>query len=200
MSQTENLAAPKASFDRRSVVKTAAWSVPVIAAAIAAPAAAASAGNATVTLAPVPAAGTTSFVRVGQEGSPGQTRYGAASPKLTIQNGQGAIAGDITGIITITPNAPVAEKAPGVGFTSLTATSTTSYSGTFSGTAGRTYSGSFTRSGGLPTNGSLVLTFNTFRYNFTGNGTAVGGKYTLAVAVTFPGGRTVTETSTITLG
>ena len=41
------MAAPKASFDRRSVVKGAAWSVPVIAAAIAAPAAAASAPTAT---------------------------------------------------------------------------------------------------------------------------------------------------------
>ncbi|CAH0268100.1 hypothetical protein SRABI26_03583 [Arthrobacter sp. Bi26] len=42
MSEIKSLAAPKASFDRRSVVKGAAWSVPVIAAAIAAPAAAAS--------------------------------------------------------------------------------------------------------------------------------------------------------------
>ena len=42
MSEIQSLTAPKASFDRRSVVKTAAWSVPVIAAAIAAPAAAAS--------------------------------------------------------------------------------------------------------------------------------------------------------------
>ena len=38
MSETKSLAAPKASFDRRAVVKGAAWSVPVIAAAIAAPA------------------------------------------------------------------------------------------------------------------------------------------------------------------
>ena len=43
MSEIKSLAAPKASFDRRAVVKGAAWSVPVIAAAIAAPAAAASA-------------------------------------------------------------------------------------------------------------------------------------------------------------
>lgn len=42
MSEIKSLAAPKASFDRRAVVKGAAWSVPVIAAAIAAPAAAAS--------------------------------------------------------------------------------------------------------------------------------------------------------------
>lgn len=49
MSETKSLAAPKASFDRRTVVKTAAWSVPVIAAAIAAPAAAASHHTVTVT-------------------------------------------------------------------------------------------------------------------------------------------------------
>ena len=45
MSEIKSLAAPKASFDRRAVVKGAAWSVPVIAAAIAAPAAAASAAT-----------------------------------------------------------------------------------------------------------------------------------------------------------
>ena len=45
MSETKSLSAPKASFDRRAVVKSAAWSVPVIAAAIAAPAAAASGGT-----------------------------------------------------------------------------------------------------------------------------------------------------------
>ena len=195
MSETKSLSAPKASFDRRSVVKGAAWSVPVIAAAIAAPAAAASETTATVTFAPVPAAGTTPFVRVGHEQSPGQTKQGAASQTFTIQNTPGAITGNITGLITITPNAPVAAKAPGVGFTTLSALAT-AYSGSFTGT---TYSGSFTSTGGIQSNGSLVFSLSGFRYNYTGTGNASGGKYTIAVAVTFPGGRQVTRTSTITL-
>ncbi|BCW72585.1 hypothetical protein [Arthrobacter sp. NicSoilB8] len=195
MSETKSLAAPKASFDRRSVVKGAAWSVPVIAAAIAAPAASASEKGATVVFASVPAAGSTSFVRVGQEQSPGQTRHGAAAPKFTIANPTpGGISGDITGLITITPDTPAATKAPGVGFTSLTE-STTLYSGSFSGT---TYSGSFTQTGGLKSGGSIEFSLGGFRYSYTGNGTAAGGKYTIAVAVTFPGGRKVIATSPIT--
>ncbi|CAH0319533.1 hypothetical protein [Microbacterium sp. Bi128] len=105
MSEIKSLAAPKASFDRRSVVKTAAWSVPVIAAAIAAPAAAASTPP------------TYSAAFIAGSGSPAV----AGAPQMSGTGHQGfavsttgaAMTGAISVVITVQPDA--AATAAGVG-------------------------------------------------------------------------------------
>lgn len=96
MSEIKSLAAPKASFDRRSVVKGAAWSVPVIAAAIAAPAAAASV-NVTVAFAVA-----TRRVNL-------NPRNVVAPESFTVENSRATIVGPQLFSISVTPT-------PGTGF------------------------------------------------------------------------------------
>ena len=99
MSETKSLAAPKASFDRRAVVKGAAWSVPVIAAAIAAPAAAAS--HAETVTASLEGAGTP----VTYAGTPVMAGTTPKSVKV-VNNTHAAINANASVTITITPVAP----------------------------------------------------------------------------------------------
>jgi hypothetical protein len=104
MSETKSLAAPKASFDRRAVVKGAAWSVPVIAAAIAAPAAAASVV-------------TTPSLTIDGEGTPinfdsaTPKHHGTAPTSFTIDNPGALSTGAISGSITITPTTTPKKQA-----------------------------------------------------------------------------------------
>lgn len=125
MSEIKSLAAPKASFDRRSVVKTAAWSVPVIAAAIAAPAAAASARTATVAF-DYAAGNAITLPEAGSEGKPNPKNRAGTGPKgFYIQNTVGAISGQIYGTIIITPTAKTtapANAGPEIGIYSVTST------------------------------------------------------------------------------
>jgi hypothetical protein len=106
MSEIQSLAAPKASFDRRSVVKTAAWSVPVIAAAIAAPAAAAS--TPTTTLSAALIAGTGVPVVGGTPQMSGTGLQGFA-----VSTTGAAVPGAISVVIDVQPDA--AANAAGVG-------------------------------------------------------------------------------------
>lgn len=86
--------------NRRAVVKGAAWSVPVIAAAIAAPAASASVGNATVSV----TGNQLSLLQLGLlDGSSVLTAGVLVNfpTVLSIANGAGALVGDATGSIVI---------------------------------------------------------------------------------------------------
>lgn len=96
MSEINSSAEPKASFDRRSVMKGAAWSVPVIAAAIAAPAAAASAPTGTTT-ASIVASSTTQTVT----GTP--EVLGTGPKGFTISTTGAAISGTASVSITVAP-------------------------------------------------------------------------------------------------
>jgi hypothetical protein len=106
MSETKSLAAPKTSFDRRAVVKGAAWSVPVIAAAIAAPAAAASVTPATLSAALVPGSGVPT---VG--GTP--EMHGTGPKGFAVTTTGVAVTGAISVVIDVQPDA--AATAAGVG-------------------------------------------------------------------------------------
>lgn len=187
MSETKSLAAPKASFDRRAVVKGAAWSVPVIAAAIAAPAAAASARNATLTF-DAPVARTFTPNTADQA-----DRTGQASPGFTLSNGSGDLT-VISATLTIGPAKPVSGK-DGVGVTTLTDVNTTN---TFSGRfTGKTYTINFTHTPVVASNGSVSYTLSGFNYNGLTAGT--GGDYTMTVTFNFSGGISLTASSTIKL-
>ena len=118
MSEIKSLAAPKASFDRRAVVKGAAWSVPVIAAAIAAPAAAASARTATAAFDYVAGNG----ISVVNLDASLASKSATGPTGFHIQNTPGAFTGTITGSIRITPN-PAAKGDPGLGIKSFPAAS-----------------------------------------------------------------------------
>ena len=101
-------------FSRRRVVAGVAWSLPVIATAIAAPAAAASGVSATAAF---DAAG--SSVEYPELTAAGQNRTGSGPTGFHITNNGSAITGSITVLIRIEP-VPAATGDPGVGVQSLT--------------------------------------------------------------------------------
>ena len=187
MSEIQSLAAPKASFDRRSVVKTAAWSVPVIAAAIAAPAAAASVGTPTAkaSFEKVPTSAT--FTRVENPVS-GQNRTGLAPVEFTVTNTSSVPTGTIQGVITIQP---VTAGATGVGFT--TTTPTVGAAGSFSGSV---FTAPIFYTAGIAAGAFQSFSFGGFKY--LGAKLATGGDYTITVTLTHPSSSTAG--STITLG
>ena len=170
MSEIKSLAAPKASFDRRAVVKGAAWSVPVIAAAIAAPAAAASVATATMAFATV---GSVNF-----SGTP--SRPGTAPTGIIIHNTPGAaIAAGTVVAITITPTAGY----PAIGVESMTG-GTVSVQPKYTGNV---FTVSFTYPAAIPggTNGSNQLL--TFAYSHkAGNDKVTYSNYKVDVSVTLP--------------
>lgn len=178
MSEIKSLAAPKASFDRRSVVKTAAWSVPVIAAAIAAPAAAASGRTATAAFG---ALGSVSY-----KGSP--TKTGTAPTGLAIHNTPGAaINGNATVTLTITPTTT---GKPGTGIGTL-AGGTVTVAGKFSAT--NVYTITFVCATNIPGGQTQSFAFGSYSYN--GKNTDPAANYTIAMDVTLPGGRVMPTTS-----
>ena len=191
MSEIKSLAAPKASFDRRSVVKGAAWSVPVIAAAIAAPAAAASAGSATAAL--LPLAGNTKYKLRGGEGKPSNDKNGKGTKGFTITNSaNGAITGVISGTIIITP----ASGGPDLNVYTLTSAGlAVSLTPDTDATTG--YSASFTSaSTTIAPSGTLAFDLT---YNYAA--AAPNGTGTMTVFLNLPGGRALQlGPTTLTLG
>jgi hypothetical protein len=101
-------------FSRRRVVAGVAWSLPVIATAIAAPAAAASGVNAVAAF-----DGVGSAVAFPEQTASGQNRTGSGPTGFHIKNNGSAITGSITGLIRIEP-VPAATGDPGVGVRTLT--------------------------------------------------------------------------------
>ena len=110
----------RSDFSRRRVVAGVAWSLPVIATAIAAPAAAASGISATAAF-----DGVGSAVSFSELSAPGQSRTGTGPTGFHIKNNGSQITSSITGLIRIEP-APAATGDPGVGVQSLTGTTLTS--------------------------------------------------------------------------
>src|SRR5687767_14217638 len=122
MSEITSLAAPKATFDRRAVVKGAAWSVPVIAAAIAAPAAAASTPQQTLSLNLVAGtgfptvAGTPQMSGTGHQGfavsTTGAAMTGAISVVIDVQPDAATAATGVGLAVTASPQTRSAQSAP----------------------------------------------------------------------------------------
>ncbi|MEV5051547.1 hypothetical protein [Arthrobacter sp. LAR12-1-1.1] len=178
MSEIKSLAAPKASFDRRSVVKGAAWSVPVIAAAIAAPAASASARNASAGFDGL--SGAVSFAPTDPKS---KAKPGTGPTGFTITNYAGAIAGPISGTVTIQP-ATSGTADPGVGFLKLTgATSFTPQPLT----ASKVFVGTFTANG-IPANDKLSFSMDPTSYYYTGGNGSPARDFSISVSFTLPDG------------
>ncbi|MDR7083199.1 hypothetical protein J2X01_002492 [Arthrobacter ginsengisoli] len=191
MSEIKTLAAPKASFDRRAVVKGAAWSVPVIAAAIAAPAAAASELKATAAF--TSATGKIKYHLRGSEGSPSNNKNGNGPTGFSIKNSvTGSITGAISGTIIITPS------TGGPDLSVYTLTSAGLPIALFADSDNTTgYRASFlTNSTTIAPNGSLAFAM---AFNFaasTPNGTG-----SMTILLKFPGGRVLTlGPTTLSLG
>ena len=183
MSETKSLAAPKASFDRRAVVKGAAWSVPVIAAAIAAPAAAAShtgtphTGSVTMALA----------ARVGNvpfTGSPKRTA--TVSTGFTIANTTGtAVPAGVVVKVTIT-------GSPQVGLTAMSGGG----SGTGSTYAAGAYTIYFATSTSIAPGANQLFSFSGFFHEAGNDKTA--HSYNFKVTFSIPG-NPLEDSSTLSL-
>ncbi|MDP9982298.1 hypothetical protein J2W14_001686 [Pseudarthrobacter oxydans] len=178
MSEIKSLAAPKVSFDRRAVVKGAAWSVPVIAAAIAAPAAAAS----------TPPSAKLSGVYAGSL-SPNNKKLTAPSG-LDILNTSGVPGSDnVTVTVTITRTA----GSPGVFIASLGGVPPTSGTGT--AYADNVLTAMFTI---LVTRPTATQNF-ALAYSRDGGASSPGGSYAMNVSVSLPTA-TLTDSSALQLG
>lgn len=155
------------SFSRRRVVKGVAWSLPVIATAIAAPAAAAS-PTFSIT------AGASGPITISKEQGTGSTRGGQGPSVLTVQNNSGAT---LTGTIGIVPAVNSGAVNSGIAVKSLTGG--TVGAATFSATHVST--ASFSIPVGQPANRAISF------YYVDGKGQSaptVGQKYTFTLTLT----------------
>ncbi|MET4134205.1 hypothetical protein [Pseudarthrobacter sp. PvP090] len=180
MSEIKSLAAPKASFDRRAVVKGAAWSVPVIAAAIAAPAASASHTGTPTAAFDILTTGLSYAATV--IGAP--IRNGSAPSGIIIGSVEEVAVNDKVQVkIDITakqrtlkqPAVRVIGVTPGAG---VVVTSALFNSNGFDSSTTFTYGGGMDHSD-----------FRTFKFSYDHNGKkneAVGGDYNMKMTVTFP--------------
>jgi hypothetical protein len=159
---------PGRHFDRRAVVKGAAWSVPVIAAAVAAPAAAASAATALVAFSANTAPKGLTWTRL--NGNQNATVKGTGPTSFSIQNSPGAITGPITGIITVRPTNTGTSKpyaigvktvAGSTGLTNVTTTTTTP-------NTADTITATFTLAAGVASSAFISVNL-TFGYQLNGN-------------------------------
>ena len=172
MSEIQSLAAPKASFDRRSVVKTAAWSVPVIAAAIAAPAAAAS----VVTPPVIPPS-----VALAGEGTSRTINPGSK----TLLAPTGIFIYNTTGVGSSTDNVNVtlqitrdSADMPGLSIPSL---------GGLPGKVGSYVGNTITATYSIPVaRSTAVQSFNFGTFAHDGNGNSLKGSYSMRVDVALP--------------
>ena len=180
---------------RRRVVAGVAWSLPVIATAIAAPAAAASGVSATAAL--TGPGSSISFVSSSGTGT-GTNRTGTGPTGFQITNSGTTFTGAVSGTVNIKPTATV---AAGAGVQSIQAGSTTltlsvaSYSGTHE------YNATFTYSGGV--NAGQTLNFPmSFQYERISGSqpSKVTYNYTLTITLRLPDGtsRIVTGALTVT--
>ena len=192
MSEIQSLAAPKASFDRRSVVKTAAWSVPVIAAAIAAPAAAAS-----VVTPPTP----TGNVVTTLEGAGTAVTYlgtpdmGGTTPKTVkiVNNTSAALKGNAAITVTLTPISPA---TAGIRIGKIVG-GTTSVPGTWS--TGNAITTTFVVPADLAIGASQTFAFDLTSYSHNAKGAHSGvWNYSMNVVVTL-GSYSPSTSGTLTL-
>lgn len=164
----KEISAPKKGLDRRAVVKGAAWTLPVVAAAIAAPAASASTQAALTAF-----TGTSSGLAwFSLSSGVGTSVAGTGPTALTVQNNPGAIPGNITGTITISqnPGLSLLGQPKGIGVASITGAAINS----------RTASGG---SGGIAGIGAIAdTTVTTFTYTA---GVASSGLLSLPITFGF---------------
>lgn len=188
-SQEEN------GFSRRRVVAGVAWSLPVIATAIAAPAAAASGVSATAAL--TGPGSSISFISSTGTGT-GTNRTGTGPTGFQITNSGTAFTGAISGTINIKPTATV---AAGAGVQSLQAGSTTLALGTPLYSSTHEYNATFTYSGGLTAGQTLNFPIS-FQYERISGSqpSKVTYNYTLTITLRLPDGtsRIVTGALTVT--
>jgi hypothetical protein len=165
-------------FSRRRVVAGVAWSLPVIATAIAAPAAAASGISATAALAG-PASNIT-FVSSTGTGS-GTNHTGTGPTSFSINNAGAAITGPITGTINIKPSGTV---TAGAGIQSMTPAVLTApaYTAAFE------YNATLTYAGGIGSGQTLNFPLS-FQYQRLNGSTAkTTFTYTLTITLRLPDG------------
>lgn len=210
MSENEIQKSSSSSLNRRSVVKGAAWSVPVIAAAVAAPAASASVANASLSW----TASSSSLVniRVLDSATVVTAQLLPTIPtEFTLQNGPGAISG--TAVVTIIVNRPnginlTVGSARGFGVYSYDgvptppATRTAVYTSVpLIGNVGfpiTTYTA--TQTFNVASNGALVVPVE-FGLAGTNSGLTVQAlaSFPVTLSVDFGGGNVYSATSTITV-
>jgi hypothetical protein len=164
-------------FSRRRVVKGVAWTVPVIATAIAAPAAAAS-GNMEALL-DYATGEIATFVQAGSESVSGQNRSGKGPVAFHVKNSSGAASGAITGTITI---ASAVTTDPRVGVNTFSGGTLTEKTPTTS----PTFSAKFSLGAGVG-NGATVSFPLGFYYTGQKN-LAKGKEFNLTVSFTSPAG------------
>lgn len=150
------IAKPSTGFSRRTVVQGAIWSLPVIAAAVAAPTAAASPTNPKVYFSPNSAI---RLVRIEGQDKPVYSATGPTS--FTIENGSSPITGPITGTVTIVPNETYTPKARGIAVKTVQSSSA-SIATVLSGVNNKadTMTTTFTYPAGMAASETLTLTVN----------------------------------------
>lgn len=157
------------------MVAGVAWSVPVIATAIAAPAAAASGVSATAAL--VGPGSSISFVSSTGTGT-GTIRTGTGPSGFQIYNSGAAVTGSITGTINIKPNGTV---TAGAGVQSITpgtlVAANPAYSSTFE------YNSTFTYAGGLTSGQTLNFPIS-FQYQRLNGSSPSNTTYNYALTIT----------------
>lgn len=187
MSEINSSAEPKASFDRRSVMKGAAWSVPVIAAAIAAPAAAASVVARSLTFA-------------------GPTPRGEVAPhkvnapaSFTVKNSGAAIAGPLTFSIVITPNPVTGGKANKMARIKVSSVDQVTVDGSFNNN--NAFTGTLTLGGTLPLSRDFTLAYS---YAARSANETEYGNYSVSISLITPsltpslsGYSTITDTKAV---
>lgn len=169
MSETKSLAAPKASFDRRSVVKGAAWSVPVIAAAIAAPAAAASHTGTPHTVTVAFYGTGAEAVQLGSETKAAQNKAFSGPTGFQIEGLTAGSSFSISAKITIQPS-PAGGSDPGLGVRSVTAGSLTGGVLTANNaTPANVFTATVTHSGTVPSTGIVPIPMNYYYRGIKGD-------------------------------
>ncbi|UEL27797.1 hypothetical protein [Pseudarthrobacter sp. L1SW] len=174
---------------RRRVIAGVAWTVPVIATAIAAPAAAASGLSTTAAL--VGAGSAITFTSSTATGS-GTNHTGTGPTGFQIVNSGAAFTGAITGTINIKPTGTV---TAGVGVQSITSATLTSPSYT----AAHDFNATFTYAGGLTAGQTLNFPVS-FQYErVTPAPSKVTCSYTLTITLRLPDGTDRILTGTLTV-
>lgn len=174
---------PMPSFDRRVVVKGAAWSLPVIAAAVAAPAAAASAATALVAFSASSTANGLTWTRL--NGNQTATVKGTGPTSFSIQNDAGAISGPLTGIITIKPTNTGTSKPYAIGVKTVAGSAGLTNVPTVTTTPNTadTMTATFTLAAGVESSAFISVNL-TFGYHLPGNTVPTASGTTLTYSAT----------------
>lgn len=176
---------PGTGRNRRGVVQSAVWSLPLIAAAVAAPAAAASTAGAKVSFSPTPAV---NGLRLTSMTGDNQPVYSATGPTyFTITNGPSAIAGPVTGTITVAQSSNYLQKPKGIGVKTVEASTASPEFTDSPAPKADTGTTTFSCSSGVQASSSLTLSI-TFGYQ-------ADSSWTTATATATP----VTYTATLSL-